>query len=104
MDAFKLIHQEDIDELKRKLNEVLILLHRNEDTPVKRLNHKWLSSKEACQVLRCCMKSLHNYMDAGYIPHRKSMGRIYFLVEDLEEFMANDKKGTFMTTKPSILK
>ncbi len=87
MENLALINREDLNEIFTKLNEIHRFIIKGDIKPARHLQEKWLSSNEAAQVLRCSVRSLHNYLNQGLLIRRRHKRRLYFLAEDLEKFM-----------------
>ncbi len=102
METFTLIHKDDVSRLHERMEEMLFLLRRNSQTSFSKLNDRWLSTEEAAKVLHCSTRSIHNYIDRGNLPYRRTGRRLYFLKEDLETFMAGGS-SVYQSAKPSIL-
>ncbi len=102
MESFTLIHKDDVTRLHERMDEILFLIRRSSQTPFSKLNDRWMSIEEASQVLHCSTRSVHNYIERGYLPHRRTGRRLYFLKEDLETFMAGGNT-VYQSTLPSII-
>jgi len=47
---------------------------------------KWLSTEDVCELLNVSRRHLQHLRDSGQIPYSQHGRKIYFKVEDLEEF------------------
>lgn len=87
MENFAIIQAKDLEELYAKINEIHEYVKRESFSPVRKLKEGYLTSNDAAQVLRCSVRSIHNYINQGLLPRRVHKHRLYFLSEDLETFM-----------------
>lgn len=54
---------------------------------------KLLTTKEACEVLRCSIPTLHRWKKEGIIPHVRIGTNIRYLLSDIEKKIINERRA-----------
>lgn len=72
---------EEILEKQKEINEKLDELKTNNPS------FKWVDIPEACTLLKVSPRTLQNYRDGNYLGFSQIGSKIYFKIEDLENFL-----------------
>lgn len=58
---------------------------------VSELSEEWLTTLQACRILKMSERQLRKLKAEGEIPYSKPRGRVYFKLSDLNKFLSNTK-------------
>lgn len=81
-----IVPQPFLDEMGEMIREISGYLLKGNKSE-KDLSREWVDSKEAQKILRVSQKTLQNYRDNRVIPFSQFGNKIYYKVEDLENFL-----------------
>lgn len=70
---------------------------------VKLIQDLYLDPKEACQALKCSMRTLHSYKEKGLLKYIKKEGKLWFKISDIHDFLESAQVNTPKNHLPSIL-
>lgn len=82
MKELKILTNSQLNELNSMIDD----RGRTQNRRVK-METKWLSPEETCQLLRISRRTLQSYRDFGKLPFSQVCRKIYFKREDVEEFL-----------------
>lgn len=76
-----MIQSERIDSLHEDIREIKeLILGNNRKSEL----NKWVTKKEAREMLHVSLKTLDSYLHRGIIPYSRFAGKIYIKAEDIE--------------------
>ncbi len=97
MKELKLIDFESYQELLQKIEEINQKLSGMQNSNGKR--KKWLTNKDASELLQVTARTMQNYRDKGIIPFSQVGSKIYYKMSDLEKHLEDHYVSSFMESK-----
>lgn len=79
----------EVVELQRK--EITSLVKKAIDTVINEMTDEWITTKEACVMLRITERQLYTLKAKGKIPYSKPNGRVLFRKSQLASYNDNKK-------------
>jgi len=79
------MNTEDLHLLKQLATRLLNLI--GEGTPSINQAETWLDIPETAKWLKVSPRTLQNYRDSGILPYSQIANKIYFRLQDLQEFL-----------------
>lgn len=81
---------QDLELLKKLASKMLNLI--GELPPKENPGETWLDVTDTAKWLKVSLRTLQNYRDQGLIPFSQIGAKIYFRLEDLQEFLMKHYK------------
>lgn len=75
------------DVYKDIVNKLDTLIAESNNNPKKILLTEWLDINETCKILKISKRTLQSYRDNNMLSYSQIIGKIYFKVSDIEQFL-----------------
>ena len=97
MKTIQIVDEKSYNELLLKIEEINQKLSGMQNSNGKRT--KWLTNKEASELLQVTARTMQNYRDKGIIPFSQVGSKIYYKVSDLEKHLEDHYVSSFVESK-----
>lgn len=87
------MNTQDLELLKQLAVKMLNLI--GELPPISNPAGIWLDISETAKWLKVSPRTLQNYRDKGLLPYSQIASKIYFRLQDLQEFLMKNYVGRF---------
>ncbi|NDV96438.1 DNA-binding protein [Dysgonomonas sp. 521] len=94
---FKIVESRTFDRLKQCLRE---LLERSNRLRPSSVQEDWWDNQDICRLLDISPRTLQTYRDKGLLPYSQVGHKCYYKVQDIEQFIEENRIETLNKNKP----